>query len=77
MEQKTSIKYIWKHNVAHHYVNQTDETTANNHILQIVDFMQRDNILDLDSNPQLIDILRQKLSEYIQPSGKYKTHLSS
>lgn len=72
MEAKHSIMHTWQHDVVHHYVNTYDKTTADTRIQQMIDFMHVENVEDIDNDPQIIDQLRQSLSDYVQVSGKNK-----
>lgn len=71
-QQRHKLIQIWENDVTHHYINKYDRTTADTRVQQLIDFMEITDIEDLDKDPKIIDILRQKLSDHIQTTGKNK-----
>lgn len=71
-KKKHEIMKVWNNEVKHKFQHARDYNTATLRLERAVSFMGIINVEDLEKQPQVLDIMFEKLSQYIQPKGKNK-----
>ena len=71
-KKKHEVMKVWSQDVKHNFRNPRDYSTATMRLKRAVDFMGVINVEDIEKQPQVLDTMFEKLSQYKQPNGKNK-----